>query len=106
MYITQRRIRYASSPALNDAALYFKSGSLYRCQAEEGYVCKKYMGNRDNLMNSVAIVESPAGEPRMYYMVALTSNVLKKNSAVEHQTFATRLHRLLTDWRSAPAAAK
>ncbi|MGB5540469.1 MAG: serine hydrolase [Gammaproteobacteria bacterium] len=106
MYITQRRIRYASSPALNDAALYFKSGSLYRCQAEEGYVCKKYMGNRDNLMNSVAIVESPAGEPRMFYMVALTSNVLKKNSAVEHQTFATRLHRLLTDWRSAPAAAK
>ncbi len=28
----------------------------------------------------------------MYYMVALTSNVLKKNSAVEHETFATRLH--------------
>jgi len=106
IYITQRRIRYASSPALNDAALYFKSGSLYRCQAEEGYVCRKYQGNKDNLMNSVAIVESPAGDPRMFYMVALTSNVLKKNSAVEHQTFATRLHRLLKDWRSASAAAK
>jgi len=106
MYITQHRIRYASSPALNDAALYFKSGSLYRCQAEEGYVCRKYQGNKDNLMNSVAIVESPAGEPRMFYMVALTSNVLKKNSAVEHQTFATRLHRLLKDWRSASAAAE
>ena len=106
IYITQRRIRYASSPALNDAAVYFKSGSLYRCKPEDGYVCRKYQGNRDNLMNSVAIVESPAGEPRMFYMVALTSNVLKKNSAVEHQTFATRLHRLLQDWRSAPAAAE
>jgi len=106
IYITQRRIRYASSPALNDAAVYFKSGSLYRCKPEEGYVCKKYQGNRDNLMNSVAIVESPAGKPRMYYMVALTSNVLKQNSAVEHQSFATRLHRLLQSWRSAPAAAE
>lgn len=106
IYITQRRIRYASSPALNDAALYFKSGSLYRCKDEEGFVCKKYMGNRDNLMNSVAIVESPAGEPRMFYMVTLTSNVLKKNSAVAHQTFATRVHRLLQGWRSAPAAAE
>jgi hypothetical protein len=106
MYMTQRRIRYASSPALNDAAVYFKSGSLYRCKPEEGYVCGKYQGNLDNLMNSVAIVESPAGDPQMFYLVALTSNVLKKNSAVEHQTFATRLHRLLKDWRSAAAAAK
>jgi hypothetical protein len=104
IYITQRRIRYASSPALNDAALYFKSGSLYRCKAEEGFVCKKYMGNRDNLMNSAVIVESPAGAPELYYMVTLTSNVLRKNSAVAHQTFATRLHRLLQERRSAAAA--
>lgn len=104
IYITQRRIRYASSPALNDAALYFKSGSLYRCKAEEGFVCKKYMGNKDNLMNSVVIVESPAGAPGMYYMVTLTSNVLRKNSAVAHQTFATRVHRLLQERRSAAAA--
>ncbi len=106
MYMTQWRIRYASSPALNEAALYFKSGSLYRCKPEEGYVCTKYQGNVENLMNSVAIVEAPAGEPQMFYLVALTSNVLKKNSAVEHQTFATRLHALLRDSRSAPAAAK
>ncbi len=64
IYMTQRRIRYASSPALNDAAVYFKSGSLYRCKPEEGFVCRKYEGNVENLMNSVAIVESPAGEPR------------------------------------------
>lgn len=97
IYITQRRIRYASSPKLKDAAVYFKSGSLYRCKPEEGFVCKKYHGNVENLMNSVAIVESPAGEPQMFYMVTLTSNVLKKNSAVEHQTIATRLHVLLRD---------
>ncbi len=106
MYMTQRHIRYASSPALSDAAIYFKSGSLYRCKPEQDYNCAKYLGNAENLMNSVAIVESPAGEPQMFYMVALTSNVLKKNSAVEHQTLATRLHRLLKDWRSAPAAAE
>lgn len=104
MYMTQTRIRYAAAPVLRDAAVYFKSGSLYRCKAEEGFVCKKYQGNVENLMNSVAIVESPAGEPRLFYMVAITSDVLKRNSAVEHQTLATRLHALLRDLRSAPAA--
>lgn len=114
LYMTQRRIRYASSPALEDAAVYFKSGSLYRCKPEAGFVCRKYQGNVENWMNSVAIVESPAGKPEQFYLVALTSNVLKKNSAYAHQTFATRLHALLRDWiregpraeRSAPAAAE
>lgn len=114
LYMTQRRIRYASSPALEDAAVYFKSGSLFRCKPEEGFVCRKYQGNVENWMNSVAIVESPAGKPEQFYLVALTSNVLRKNSAVAHQTFATRLHALLRDWiqegprseRSAPAAAE
>ncbi len=105
MYMTQRRIRYASSPALNDAAVYFKSGSLYRCKPEEGFVCRKYEGNVENLMNSVAIVESPAGKPRVHYMVAITSNVKKKNSAVDHQTLATRLHALLQGSPS-PSAAR
>lgn len=104
LYMTQRRIRYAAAPVLQDAAVYFKSGSLYRCQPEEGYECRQYQGNVENLMNSVAIVESPAGEPRLFYLVSLTSNVLKKNSAVEHQTFATRLHALLSARRSAAAA--
>ena len=44
IYMTERRIRYASSPALRDAALYFKSGSLYSCQPEEGFKCGKYKG--------------------------------------------------------------
>ena len=95
LYMTERRIRYASSPALQDAAVYFKSGSLYRCQPEPGFVCQKYHGNKLNLMNSVAIIESPAANHRLYYLVTLVSNVLRKNSAVEHQTLATRVHRLI-----------
>lgn len=95
LYMTERRIRYASSPALQDAAVYFKSGSLYKCQPEPGFVCKKYHGNKLNLMNSVAIIESPANERRLHYLVTLISDVLRKNSAVEHQTLATRIHRLM-----------
>ena len=62
MYVTERRIRYASAPALRDAAVYFKSGSLYKCQPEPDFKCKKYHGNVRNFMNSVAIVEYPSAE--------------------------------------------
>ncbi|MGQ0594912.1 MAG: hypothetical protein ACT4QB_20430 [Gammaproteobacteria bacterium] len=105
-YMTERRIRYASSPALSDAAVYFKSGSLYKCAP--GSPCRKYHGTVINFMNSVAIVESPAGSRRLYYLVALMSNVLGKNSAVDHQTLATRLHRLIEKRHSIrpPAAAR
>jgi hypothetical protein len=95
LYSTERRIRYASSPALNDAAVYFKSGSLYKCEPEPDFVCKKYHGNVRNLMNSVAIVEYPAGAPKVFYLVALMSNVLRKNSAVDHQSLATEIHRVI-----------
>lgn len=95
LYVTQHRIRYASSHALNDAAVFFKSGSLYRCRPEKGFVCGKYMGNVENLLNSAAIVEQPAGERRLHYMVVVSSNVLKMNAAVAHQTLGTRLQRLL-----------
>jgi len=92
MYMTAKRIRYASSPALTNCAVYFKSGSQYKCKPEEGFKCGKYMGNVENYMNSVAIVEHPEGST---YLVALMSNVLKKNSAVEHQTIATYVDRIL-----------
>lgn len=92
MYMTARRIRYASSPALTNSAVYFKSGSQYKCKQEEGFKCGKYMGNVENYMNSVAIMEHPEGRT---YLVALMSNVLKKNSAVEHQTIATYVDRIL-----------
>lgn len=92
MYMTARRIRYASAPRLQEAAVYFKSGSLYRCKPEPGFKCGKYMGNVENGMNSVAIVEHPDGRT---YLVALMSNVLRKNSAVEHQSLATFIDRIL-----------
>lgn len=94
MYMTARRIRYASSPALAGSAVYFKSGSLYRCRPETGYKCRKYMGNLENTMNSVAIVEHPDGR---IYLVGFMSNVLRKNSAVEHQTLATMIDRVLAE---------
>jgi hypothetical protein len=95
LYMTQRRIRYASSPALATAAVYFKSGSLYKCKPEADFKCKKYHGNVKNMLNSVAIIEAPAANRRLYYMVVVMSNVLRKNSAVVHQTLATRIHRML-----------
>ena len=104
LYMTARRIRYASAPRLADAAVYFKSGSLYRCQPEEGFECGRYRGNVFNYMNSVAIVEKPGGD---VYLVALMSNVLRVNSAVEHQTLATFLDRILTQQPSAaPKSAR
>lgn len=97
LYMTERRIRYASHPALKDSAVYFKSGSLYKCAEDPDpeFVCAKYHGNVYNLMNSVAIVETPAGGNRLHYIVTLTSNILKQNSAVAHQTLALRIHRLI-----------
>ena len=93
MYMTARRIRYASSPAIAKSAVYFKSGSLFACKKEEGFRCGKYMGNAMNYMNSVAIVETSDGR---VYLVALMSNVLRKNSAVDHQSLATEIERLLS----------
>jgi len=95
LYVTERRIRYASAPALRDSAVYFKSGSLYKCEPEPEFTCKKYHGNVRNFMNSTTIVESPAGERKLHYIVTLMSNVLRRNSAVDHQIFATSLHRLI-----------
>ncbi len=92
LYMTDRRIRYAQSAALSDAAVYFKSGSLYKCKPEEGFECKKYMGNVDNYMNSVAIVEHPNGAT---YLVALMSNVLKKNSGTDHMMLAGQIDKII-----------
>ncbi|MEA2079166.1 MAG: serine hydrolase [Pseudomonadota bacterium] len=95
LYMTQKRIRYASHPALKDAAVYFKSGSLYSCVPEAGFVCRKYMGNKRNQLASLAIVESPAKDSQYRYMVVVSSNVLRVNSAVAHQTLAMRIHRMI-----------
>jgi hypothetical protein len=95
MYITEARIRYGSSGALWPSAVYFKSGSLYSCEKEEGFVCQKYHGNKRNYMNSVAIIETPAGQNRLFYMVAVLSNVLRKNSASDHRDLARAVHGML-----------
>ncbi len=96
MYFTRRRYRYASSPALTDAAVYFKSGSLYQCEPEPGYQCGQYRGNKQNLMHSVAIVESPAtGDRQRVYLISMMSNVPKVNSAAEHQEIATLIERFM-----------
>jgi hypothetical protein len=95
LYMTQRRIRYASHPVLNPYAVFFKSGSLYSCQPEEDFVCKQYQGNKLNLLASVAIVEGPVPGEDYHYLVAVSSNVLRKNSAVAHQTLALRIHRMI-----------
>jgi hypothetical protein len=102
-YVTERRIRYAASPKLADSAVYFKSGSLYSCKEEPGFECGKYKGNRKNYMNSFAIIESPAGERRLHYMVMLISNVLRKNSAYDHLTLANRIHDLVDEAHPASA---
>lgn len=100
MYVTENRIRYAAAPALAAAAVYFKSGSLFQCQAEPGFQCGPYMGNVKNYMNSVALIESPAAERRLHYMVTLISNVLRKNSAVDHEGLATRIQQLILKGRA------
>jgi hypothetical protein len=103
LYLTDTRIRYASSPALNDSAVYYKSGSLYSCKKEAGFVCEKYAGNRYNYLASIAIVETEEGGRKLHYMVSVLSNVLRKNSAEAHKALAGRIHRLIRDAR--PAAA-
>ncbi len=95
LYMTQRRIRYASHPVLSDSAVYFKSGSFYSCTPEPGFVCRQYMGNKVNRLASIATIEAPAGSPELRYHVAIMSNVLRINSAVAHQTLALHIHRLL-----------
>jgi len=92
LYLTIHRIRYAASPALADAAVYFKSGSLYKCAPERGFRCGKYRGNVYNYMNSVAIVEHPDGRN---YLVVVLSNVLRRNAAIEHQELATAIDALI-----------
>ena len=95
LYMTERRIRYASAPALNEAAVYFKAGSLYKCKDEEGFKCTAYHGNVINYMNSMAIVEQEIDGMKLHYIVIVISNVLRKNSAKDHQALGAEIHRLI-----------
>jgi hypothetical protein len=95
LYVTERRIRYASSPELARAAVYSKSGSLFSCEPEEGFICYPYHGNVRNWMNAINVIEHEIDGQRLYYFVVLISNVLRVNSAVTHQTMGTAVHRLI-----------
>lgn len=99
LFYTKSRYRYAVSPALREAAVYFKSGSFYQCRDEPGFECRQYAGNVRNVMNSVIIVENPAtpepGETQRVYMVAMMSNVLRLDSAADHRDIATEIDRLV-----------
>lgn len=97
LYLTQPRIRYASCPDLDNAAIYYKSGSLFRCRGTPGEHCSQYHGTLVNLMNSVAIVEFPAENPRYHYIVALSSNVLRRSSEQEHVRIAAHIQRLIEE---------
>ncbi|MFT7461178.1 MAG: hypothetical protein ACI909_003874 [Planctomycetota bacterium] len=93
LYMTKRRYRYVYAPELAQSAVFFKSGSLYQCEKEEGFTCGKYMGNVRNMMNSVVVVESLPGAAQYYrYIVALMSNVLKINSAWDHSRLGAAIH--------------
>lgn len=92
MYMTDRRIRYAQAPTLKEAGVYFKSGSLYKCDRTKGEACGKYMGNVSNYMNSVAIIEHP---DNCIYMVVLMTNVLRKNSASDHMYLAGNIDKVV-----------
>lgn len=92
LYMTDRRIRYAQAPQLKSAAVYFKSGSLYKCDRVKNPDCKKYEGNVYNYMNSVAIIEHRDSSK---YLVCLMSNVLEKNSAGDHLALATSIDKLM-----------
>jgi len=86
IYLTDRRIRYAYSPKLKEAAVYYKSGSYYSGGGG------KYMGTNFNYMNSVIIVEQPNGTK---YAVCLMTNVLGKNSANDHYYLAGKIDDIL-----------
>jgi len=92
MYMTDRRIRYAAHNSLDEAAVYYKSGSLYSCDETKDAPCGKYAGNRYNYMNSVAIIEHPDGT---MYMIALMTNVLSKNSNWDHRSLAGKIDKIV-----------
>ena len=102
LYMTERRIRYASAPELREAAVYFKSGSWYGCKEEEGFNCGAYRGNVRNFMNSVAIVEQDIDGKRVHYITIVISNVLRENSAKAHQDLGNQIH-LMIKAQHAPA---
>ncbi|MEM6531383.1 MAG: hypothetical protein AAF654_02100 [Myxococcota bacterium] len=119
LYLTRRRVRYLGTRKLDAHAAFFKSGSLYQCKPEPGYTCIAYQGNVVNVLNSLVEIEtappppdessaspepftpevdSPAPEryrPHVY-IVAVMSNELKRNAAMDHARLAEQVHAVIT----------
>jgi hypothetical protein len=91
LYSTQNRARYASHPALNDTVAYYKSGSNYRCS----YDCADNEGDILNLMNSVGIFEYPIENPKVVYLVALSTNVPRINAVDLHKEIGGSIHEVM-----------
>ena len=58
-------------------------------------VDRMHLGEKRNYMNSTAIIETPAGQDQLYYIVSVLSNVLRKNSAQDHRDLARAIHQRL-----------
>jgi hypothetical protein len=91
LYSTQLRARLASSPALDRAAVYYKSGSNYKCN----YNCGENEGDVENIMNSIAIVEYPIEDPKIIYLLAIHSNVPRVNAVDLHRQFGTAIQNVM-----------
>lgn len=92
LYLTQSRTRYAAHPLLDESAVFFKSGSFYKCNTK---ACPKNSGNIYNLMNSCVIVESGSGLPGTYYLLVLSTNQPGHDAVELHRDLAGKIHRLL-----------
>ena len=57
----------------------------------DGFECAGHPGE-DDVPNLVLV---PAAARKLYYMSTLVTNILRKNSAAEHQALATRLQQLI-----------
>lgn len=95
MYLTRRRIRYAKAPALDEAAVYFKSGSYFKCKPGRKPPCIQYQGDLTNVLNALVEVDDRAKGGHVY-IVAVMSNTLETNSATEHERLAGEIHALVS----------
>ena len=96
MYVTERRIRYAVGPRRSPTPPCTSSPGRCTSAPEPGFRCGQYMGNvRTTELDRD--VEWPAGPRKLYYMVALISNVLGRTRRPGDRTpaLAARIHRLI-----------
>jgi hypothetical protein len=95
LYLTQKRIRYSNSYLLDEAAVYYKSGSLYSGGPP-------YQGRTRNILHSGVVVEAPAEAPKVHYLLMLSTNILVKDSLVLHEEIAGYIHSYMLSLHGVP----